>query len=83
MWPRASDLTLLCGLTSSSQCSCRRRLAMSSGVSPDSLAARRGDKNKQRSEMKTVRGTEQRPKCNRTGPVKSAARVPMPGLSPP
>lgn len=42
-------------LTSSSQCSCLRRLAMSSGVSPDSLAKRKGHKgrchgkNKQRS----------------------------------
>ena len=43
-------------LTSSSQRSCLRRLAMSSGVSPDSLAKRRGDeqtcygKSKQRSD---------------------------------
>lgn len=31
-------------LTSSSQCSCLRRLAISRGVSPDSLAKRQGDK---------------------------------------
>lgn len=77
MWPRASDLTLLCTLTSSSQCSCCRRLAMSSGVSPDSLATRRGDKNRQRSEVRT----EQWPKLNQTRPMKSAARVRQPGLN--